>query len=220
MDALQAYLPQDRRAALAAGQPLPDACTGAALLADISGFTPLTEALTTALGPRRGGEALTDQINTVYAALIAPVDRYGGSVIGFAGDAITCWFDDAPVGGSAAAPARRGAGRACALAQQAAMSAFATLPHPAGSGTLRLAMKAAIATGPARRFLVGDPAIQVLDVLAGATLLRMAAAEHLAAPGEVVVDAATLAAGGGRASAWRVDPATGERFAVLDPARG
>src|SRR4051794_20632246 len=101
MDALLAYVPQDRRAALATGHPLPDHCTGAALFADISGFTPLTEALTTALGPRRGGEALTDQINAVYAALIAPVDRYGGSVIGFAGDAITCWFDDAPLGGSA-----------------------------------------------------------------------------------------------------------------------
>ena len=215
MDTLLAYLPQDRRAALAAGQALPEHCTGAALVADISGFTPLTEALATALGPRRGGEALTDLINAVYAALIAPVDRQGGSVIGFAGDAITCWFDDAP-GGSAVGA--RGAARAaaCARAQQAAMAAFAALPHPAGGDPIRLALKVAVAAGPARRLLVGDPAVQVLEVLAGTTVLRMVAAEHLAAPGEIVVDAATLAADGGEAAAWRPDAAMGERFAVLE----
>ncbi|HMA37326.1 MAG TPA: AAA family ATPase, partial [Chloroflexia bacterium] len=226
MDSLLAYLPQDRRAALAAGLSLPDHCTGAALFADISGFMPLTAALTTTLGPRRGGEALTDQINAVYAALIAPVDYYGGSVIGFAGDAITCWFDDArPAPARRAAAPGAGCAVACALAQQAAMAAFAALPHPAGAGTLRLALKVAVASGPARRFLVGDPAVQVLEVLAGGTVQRMAAAEHLAAPGEVVVDASTSAECGVRKPAgfplwvaeWRTDPATGERFAVLHP---
>jgi class 3 adenylate cyclase len=69
-------------------------CTGAALFADIAGFTPLTEALTQALGPRRGVETLTTQINAVYEALVAAVDRQHGSVIGFAGDSLTCWFDD------------------------------------------------------------------------------------------------------------------------------
>ena len=45
-----------------------------------------------ALGARRGVEELTRQINRVYDALIGEVERSGGSVIGFAGDAITCWF--------------------------------------------------------------------------------------------------------------------------------
>ena len=53
---LSAYLPQDRRRALALGHTLPDRTHGAALFADISGFTPLTEALAQALGPRRGAE--------------------------------------------------------------------------------------------------------------------------------------------------------------------
>ena len=39
------YIPMDRRLALAEGQTLPDRTQGAALFADISGFTPLTEAL-------------------------------------------------------------------------------------------------------------------------------------------------------------------------------
>jgi MFS family permease len=93
-----AYLPQDRRLALSRGVTLPERAEGAALFADISGFTPLTEALTRALGPRRGVEELTAQIDRVYDALIAEVDRFGGSVVSFAGDAIMCWFEDRVMG--------------------------------------------------------------------------------------------------------------------------
>ena len=89
-----AYLPQDRRQALARGEDLPTRAHGAALFADIAGFTPLTEALDRSLGARRGVEEMTRQINHVYDALIGAVERYGGSVIGFAGDSITCWFAD------------------------------------------------------------------------------------------------------------------------------
>src|SRR5215208_1465888 len=90
---LSSYLPHDRRVALARGASLPDRTTGAALFADVSGFTPLTEGLTQTLGPRRGAEVLTQQLDTVYQTLIAEVERFGGSVLGFAGDAIMCWFD-------------------------------------------------------------------------------------------------------------------------------
>src|SRR5262245_41725821 len=94
---LATYLPQDRRLALARGEDLPEYTYGAALFADIAGFTPLTEALNRALGHRRGAEELTIQLNQVYTALIAEVDRWGGSVIDFAGDAITCWVDESVV---------------------------------------------------------------------------------------------------------------------------
>src|SRR5436309_14463690 len=94
MDSLLAYLPQDRRAALAACVPLAEHSTGAALFADISGFTPLAEALSQAFGPRRGAEALTQQLNAVYEALVGAVDTHAGSAVGLAGGAVTCWFDD------------------------------------------------------------------------------------------------------------------------------
>ncbi len=183
MELLAAYLPTDRRHALARGADLPAQTSGAALFADISGFTPLTEALLTTLGPQRGAEELSRQLNRVYDALIAEVDRYRGSVLVFSGDAITCWFED-PV-----APHRA---VTCGLAMQAAMAQFAALT-PAPGLTISLAMKVAIATGPARRFVVGDPAIQRIDVLAGATLDRMAAVEKHAQRGQVMVDAETLA---------------------------
>ncbi|HBY07860.1 MAG TPA: hypothetical protein DEH22_08795, partial [Chloroflexi bacterium] len=91
------YLPADWRQALASGQKLPEDTQGTALFADISGFTPLTEALTRSLGLRRGAEELPRYLNQIYDTLIREVDRFTGTVIGFAGDAITCWFaDDLP----------------------------------------------------------------------------------------------------------------------------
>src|SRR5690349_1978709 len=120
---IAAYIPQDRRQALARGVELPDRSHGAAVLADISGFTPMAQAYAQALGPRRGAEELARQLNQVYNALIAEVDGAGGSVIYFNGDGIICWFDDRSWGVDAAtqsphsyfpAPARAVA-CACAL---------------------------------------------------------------------------------------------------------
>ena len=91
---LHAYLPQDRQRALANHSTLPDRANGAALFADISGFTALTELLREKLGARQGAEALNTQLGAVYSALITQVEKYGGSVIGFAGDAMMCWFDN------------------------------------------------------------------------------------------------------------------------------
>src|SRR3954449_11003610 len=129
MESLLAYIPQDRRHALAQGITLPERTTGAALFADISGFTPLTEALVRALGPQRGAEELPRQLNMIYDALIAQVDQYRGSVLGFSGDAITCWFDDAGDGEMRPSPAVLRA-TACALVMQQAIQQFAQIEIP------------------------------------------------------------------------------------------
>jgi class 3 adenylate cyclase/tetratricopeptide (TPR) repeat protein len=204
MEQPAAYIPMDRRQALARGVPLPDRMTGAALFADISGFTPLTEALARELGPKRGAEELTGHLNRVYDALITELHLYGGSVISFAGDAIACWLDKDD--------GRRAT--ACALAMQQAMSQFAEVPIPSGT-TVSLAVKTAVATGPVRRFVVGDPNIQLIDVLAGDTLERLSIAGHLAGKGEVVLTPETAEAIQPHItiSEWRPDPQSGERFA-------
>jgi class 3 adenylate cyclase/tetratricopeptide (TPR) repeat protein len=227
-ESLSVYIPIDRRQAIVRGEGLPDRTRGAALFADISGFTPLTNALAEELGPRRGAEELTRQLNAVYGALITEVHRYRGSVIGFSGDAITCWFDD-PSASSGQAPSatlRQGSGQgsdqaglratACALALQQAMGQFAEVATPSGQ-TVSLAIKVAVTAGPARRFLVGDPQRQYLDVLAGATLERMAAAEALAEKGEVVVGAEVISQLSGNVEIveWREDVETSHRFAVI-----
>jgi adenylate cyclase len=219
MESLQAYIPMDRRLALAQGQKLPERATGAALFADISGFTPLTEALVRALGPQRGTEELPRWLNLIYDAVIAEVDRYRGSVINFSGDAITCWFDDREAVGNPTPAQNTPAvlrAAACALAIQRAMQQFSQMDVP-GAGLVSLAIKVAVAAGPARRLLVGDPTLQIIDVLAGKTLDRLAAAEHHAEKGEVVLDEPAAAALGEHIAVqeWRDDPQAGLRFAVL-----
>ncbi len=201
---LDVYIPIDRRIALATGTSLAERTIGSMLFADISGFTPLTEMLARVFGPRRGAEEITRQLNHIYNLLAATVERYHGSIVGFSGDAITCWFaaDD-----GTGTDGYRAALRAttCALQMQAGMRQFAHLQLAPGE-PVRLAMKVAIASGPVRRMLVGDPAIQMIDVMAGSTLDRMAALEQRAARGEVRVDqvtadmlARTAVAVGGRA---------------------
>jgi class 3 adenylate cyclase len=203
IELLSAYLPIDRLSALSAGRSLPDRTRGAALFADISGFTALTEALERSLGAHRGGEELTMHLNAVYGALIDEVNRFRGSVIGFSGDAITCWFDGDD--GFAAT--------ACGLHLHQVMTRFRAVPTDAGP--IALAIKVAVAAGPARRFSVGDPERQLVDVLSGSILDRMASAEKLAKPFELVVSEEVATAVGARASIaeWRTK--NDERFAVI-----
>ncbi|NNJ12591.1 tetratricopeptide repeat protein [Chloroflexales bacterium ZM16-3] len=238
---LAAYLPIDRCHALASGGALPDRSVGAVLFADISGFTPLTNSLARELGPQRGAEELSRQLNAIYTALVAHVHRYHGSVIGFAGDAITCWFAAQGSGvrsresGEATPdsrlptpdprpptpdprpliPGAADRAAACALDMQREMAAFAALRTPGGT-VVTLAMKVAVAYGPVRRFLVGDPRIQLIDALAGRTVDRMVAGEHLAQKGEVLISSEVLGALGHppEIADWRED-AEGQRFAVL-----
>ena len=203
---LEAYIPGDRRRALATGTPLPDRVRGAALFADISGFTPLTEALANELGPQRGAEELTANLNRIFHALIARLERFGGHVIYFSGDAITCWIDGDD--GSRAT--------ACALAMQKKMGEIGEVVTPAGA-RVRLAMKAAVAVGAGRRFLVGDPDIQLIDVLAGRLIDALATAEHLAERTEVLLDRSVLESLGDRVAIRevRVDPESGREFGVI-----
>jgi len=93
MTDLSVYIPRDRLRALAYIQSLPDRAHGAVLFADVSGFIPLTRIYAKKLGQKHGAEAILGVLNPLFETLIEPVHRYGGSVIGFAGDAITFWFD-------------------------------------------------------------------------------------------------------------------------------
>ncbi|MBA3248962.1 MAG: hypothetical protein H0T66_01310, partial [Geodermatophilaceae bacterium] len=73
----EAYIAGDRRRALAAGRELPERVAGAALFADISGFTPLTEALAVEFGAQRGAEELTAILERVFAAVLGELHSFG-----------------------------------------------------------------------------------------------------------------------------------------------
>jgi DNA-binding response OmpR family regulator len=230
------YVPMDRRHALVSEQDLPEKTRGAALFADVSGSVPLTAALAEELGPNRGAEELTRQLDRVYGALIDEVHRYGGSVVNFSGDAITCWFDTntshktSEVNSSPEADTSVASPRipgeplktvglhaiACALAMQTALGEFGTVITPAQTA-ISLGIKVTVVAGPARRLLVGDPKIQQIEALVGDTVDELAIGENLANRGDILVQAA-LAADVGQAVAiegWRSDEATGKRFALV-----
>ena len=206
-DRADAYIARDRRWALSAGRAMPDRVHGSAIFADISGFTPLTEGLARELGPQRGAEELTATLSRVFHAVIAELDAYDGNVIYFSGDAITAWIDgdDGTRAGAAA------------LGMQAAIARTGTIVTPAGT-TVQLSMKVAIAVGDARRFVVGDPDVQLIDVLAGRLIDQLAEAEHHAQKGEIMLDASAIEALGTRALCGniRVDGGTRRACRVLD----
>ena len=83
---------------------------------------------------------------------------------------MTCWFDDDGDGGwvgTATPPTAVQRALACALAMQQSMQQFAVV-RIAGAADVTLAIKVAVAAGPVVRYVVGDPDIQSIDVMAGA----------------------------------------------------
>ena len=223
------HIPMDRRHALARGAELPDRARGAVLFADIAGFSQLTSEFAREGGRARGAEILTDTITPIFDRLVDRVHAAGGSVIYFAGDAITCWFDDALPEGAGSAAIERAA--ACAAAMQSAMAPADTLQTSWGV-PVSLGVKVSIAAGEARRFVVGDPEHRRHDILAGRTIAAVATADAHARRGDIVASPEVVAALGleGGVREWRGDGGSGEvgevgesggadgRLAVLEPA--
>jgi class 3 adenylate cyclase len=174
--ALLSYLPIDRLHALAAGRDLPAEVRGAAVEADLSGFTALTESLARRLGEHHGAEELARRLDVLFGGLVAAVHGHRGAVLSFSGDAMTCWFDSDD--------GRRAV--AAALRMQAWIDHCQDDEAP-------VRLKVAVAVGATRRFLVGDPERQLLEGLAGALVDELAATEHTAEPGEIVLSPSALA---------------------------
>ena len=65
-----AYIAGDRARALASGEEMPDRVWD-------RGLTPLTEALASEQGQRRGAEELTAVLNGVFDAVLEELHRYG-----------------------------------------------------------------------------------------------------------------------------------------------
>jgi adenylate cyclase len=199
---LGSFLPAARRAALAAGEDLPLLQNGAALFADIGGFTPLTEAFEHAFGPQAGAEEMTSIVNRIFDALVLAVDTYHGSIIVFSGDALTAWFDRDD-GRSAAASA---------LAMQSAMTKVGRI-DVRGIRQTSVGLKVTVAVGAARRFQIGNPSLQLLDCVVGGVVDRLGVGERLCRVGDVLVDEGITQRLGAllRIDGWRT--AAGARFA-------
>jgi class 3 adenylate cyclase/tetratricopeptide (TPR) repeat protein len=150
----------------------------AVLFADVSGFTPMSEAL--GRFGQAGTEELTALINDYFEVMIDLIASYGGMVGAFGGDSLTVLFP--AEGGQASAAARA---VQCALEMQALALPYAQISTRAGS--FSLAIKIGLAAGPVLSAVVGDPELRLHSVLAGAALDRAAEAEHHAGTGEVLL---------------------------------
>jgi class 3 adenylate cyclase/tetratricopeptide (TPR) repeat protein len=102
-------------------EPLAERLSGAALVADVSGFTAFTESL--AKEGAIGAEKLNAILNDYFGLAIAVISAHGGDVVRFAGDAVlAAWYaDSAHAVADVAASAAR-----CALALQTELHGYRT----------------------------------------------------------------------------------------------
>ncbi len=156
---------------------------GSLLFADLSGFTALSERLSV-LG-RQGAEEVSAVVNRLFAALIAEIHTHQGALLKFGGDAITAFFDAHALGAAHAASAT-----AAALDMQRRMAEFVDLETRAGTFTLRL--RVGVHSGRVFAAEVGD-ASHIELVVTGIEVNRVAMAQEIAAPGEVVISDQTAA---------------------------
>ena len=178
------YIPKDRAIALIHQQEFAEEAQGTALFADILGFSTLAEMLRKQLGNRLGAEVLIQHLNQAFDVLIGVIHQYGGCVVSFSGDAITCWFDAQRHQGLAAS--------ACAALMSAHqmhlnLQKMAAIHLPDGQ-IVQLNMKIALASGTVQRWVLGKATIQLIDTVLGDPINHLATAESLAQSGETLAD--------------------------------
>jgi class 3 adenylate cyclase/tetratricopeptide (TPR) repeat protein len=199
-----AYVPMDRRLELLTGNTVPTRSEGTALFADICGFTPMTERLAREVGPHRAGEELSRILDAIYGPMIGAVHAQKGSVIGFAGDAITCWFD----GDDGHRAITSGLDMLARIARL-------TLPESLAGGP-PIAIKVAVTRGVVERAVIGDPQIQVFDAIVGPPIERLAVVDSVARKDELLVCSEVLAKIGDELTIGATYEApTGERFTSI-----
>ncbi len=169
-------------------QPLPGRVSGAfwdgsLLFADLSGFTSLSEELSR-LG-KQGAEEVSAVVNQLFDALVDEVLNHEGALLKFGGDALTAFFDADWLGADHAVAATQ-----AALAMQQRMEAFAALKTR--SGTFRLQLRVGVHSGKVFAAEVGD-ASHIELVVTGPEVNRVATAQEIAEPGEVVISDQTAA---------------------------
>ena len=157
-------------------EPQVERLSAAALMADISGFTRLTERF--AARGDVGAEELTRVLNEYLGRLIETIEAEGGDVIKFAGDALYAVW---PAEGEDLAVCVRRAAQ-CGLEAQARLN-----DYPA-TEDVRLSMKIGIGAGELAAMHVGGVFRRWEYLLTGPAVLRMGAAETRASTGEIVLD--------------------------------
>lgn len=164
---------------------------GAALFADISGFTPLTERL--AVRGSAGAEELAELLNSYFRQLIDVIATCGGDVVRLAGDAVLALW---PSPKEKLADAVRQATH-CALDIQR------TLKAPTGPLNAKIAVRIGIGAGDVSLLRIGGAKGRYHTTLCGPPIARACFAQTQVKPGEVGLssEAWTIVAHAGIAAA-------------------
>lgn len=159
--------------------PWIDPVEGTLVLADISGFTPMSEKL--AQSGKEGAELLTGIINQYFDKMIDIARGYGCVNIRFGGDAILLMFRD---DGHAARAV------AAAAAMQRASLRFTTFR--AGRQRFRLRMTVGAHSATFWSAAAGLPDVRMQHFILGPEASRLAEVQGMAKAGELLITRATL----------------------------
>jgi class 3 adenylate cyclase/tetratricopeptide (TPR) repeat protein len=172
-----------------AAAPLDNACVRAVdaivLLADVSGFTGLVDAVAARDGDR-GAERLQGILNDCFGPLTDLVDAAGGEVLAFPGDAaLAIWIRGDPEPHALARLAQRGAHCGLQLRDR--------LDRRPAAGHAELRLRVAIGAGPARAALIGGVDNHWEAVVQGDAIEQLGDTLSAARPGEVLLSPAAAA---------------------------
>jgi class 3 adenylate cyclase/tetratricopeptide (TPR) repeat protein len=212
-----AYLPAFLVRAVSAhpsrGLPWCHEVEGTMVMADLSGFTALSEQLAK-LGDE-GAERLTSVINSFFEKMLKTAARYGGDTLAFGGDAILLLFDG-----------KEHAARAVAASLEMLRQVGRSAAVEGGDGRVRIGMSVGAHSDT---FVLGaaglaDERAHLFVLGRGAEMTALAEAE--AERGQLTVSQSTQKLLSGRVKTtragdfWRVDECPGERLrrgSVEDP---
>ncbi len=173
---------------LAITEPTVEFLPAAALFVDVTGFTALSEKLAER-GPG-GAEDLTTYLNAYFGPLLDIIQRYGGDTVKFAGDALLALW---PVTDGETLEDTAQLAAECALAVQHELKSYRV-----GEDT-ELTLKMTLAAGDVAIEYLGGVFDRWELLITGDPVSQVAAAQHQARPGEVVMTIATAELLGARA---------------------
>lgn len=163
----------------------------AAVLADISGFTSLTERLAKLHNADQGAEILSESLNSYFGRMIDIIYENGGDVIKFAGDALILTWTTAADVSTEPVSVDFADGSSCTMkplgdcvlrSLQCCLDLIAALDQFEG-----LRLHIGIGAGAALIINVGGPMNRYECLVAGEALVEMSHSEAFAQPGEVCI---------------------------------
>ncbi|TET95235.1 MAG: adenylate/guanylate cyclase domain-containing protein, partial [Dehalococcoidia bacterium] len=175
-----------------------DSLEGTLVLADISGFTRMSERL--AEVGKEGAEWLTNIINQYFRRMLDITQEYGGSNVKFGGDALLLLFTS-----------ENHAGRAIATASAMLRASRQFTTVRVGRERIRLSMSVGVHSGAFWSASAGVPGRRMQHFILGREASRVAETEAAAVAGELLITGATLRLAGG----LRVGEPRGDAYRVL-----